>query len=275
MTEISDNNKRKSKIPTLVSSVFLILASVTTGCSNHSGLSDEMVFAAIPAGSFEMGSNRFTDEMPVHTVHIDAFEMLTTEVTQGMWKAVIGTSLEYQTGRSNYDYTIMGKGDEYPMYYVSWNDCHEFLDKLNEMDPGHTYRLPSEAEWEYACGAGSDKAYYWGDSYSEEIVEKFCWYSENSGGKVHPVAQKEPNAWGLYDMSGNLWEWCEDRYHPNYENAPADGSAWSSGTGGLFVFRGGRWFSNISYCRSASREGYGPDRRGGSLGFRIVRVENE
>ncbi len=258
-------------IPLLLLPVVFILS----GCSNHCDLFEEMAFVSIPSGNFEMGSDRFADEMPIHTVQIDSFEMLSTEITQGMWEAVMGTSLEHQTGRTDYDYGIMGKGDDYPMYYVSLNDCHEFINTLNGIDSEHTYRLPSESEWEYACRAGSDTKYYWGDSSSENIVDTYCWYSENSGAKVHPVGQKKPNAWGLYDMSGNLWEWCEDRYSPDYSGAPDDGSVWESGTGGLFVFRGGRWFSNISYCRSASREGYGPNRRGGSLGFRIVRESNE
>lgn len=260
-----------------ISTVVIILFSgfAFLNCSGHYDIFEEMSFVSIPAGSFEMGSDKYADEQPIHTVHIAAFELLATEVTQGMWTAVMGTSLEHQTGRSNYDYGIMGKGNDYPMYYVSLDDCHEFLERLNKLDSNNTYRLPSEAEWEYACRAGTDSRYYWGDDYSEAIVDDYCWYSENSGGKVHPVGEKKPNAWGLYDMSGNLWEWCEDRYHPNYENAPEDGSAWTGGTGGLYVFRGGRWFSGISYCRSASREGYGPGRRGGSLGFRIVRVIDE
>jgi len=252
-----------------------------------------MSFASIPSGSFVMGgASGWGHEEPVHTVHISSFEMMTTEVTQGMWEEVMGTSVTYQMNESEYgEYGLFGEGSDYPMYYVSWNDCQEFIAKLNALDPSHTYRLPSESEWEYACRAGTTTKYYWGDSDSESVMGWYCWYFVNSGNRIlpddtewdfdlllgewgcgaHPVAQKEPNAWGLYDMSGNVWEWCEDRWHSDYNGAPTDGSAWTSGSSSLRVRRGGSWNNDASYCRSANRYSFGPGVSFIGRGFRLSR----
>jgi len=211
-----------------------------------------------------MGSTTgYSDEEPVHTVHISSFEMMTTEVTQGMWESVMGSNPAH-------DY---GVGANYPVYYVSWNDCQEFIAKLNVLDPDHTYRLPSESEWEYACRAGTTTKYYWGDSDSKSVMGRYCWYGEDwNSGSTHPVAQKEPNAWGLYDMSGNVWEWCEDRWHSDYNGAPTDGSAWTSGSSSGRVFRGGSWGNRVaSGCRSAGRNYNSPGYSNSGLGFRLSR----
>jgi formylglycine-generating enzyme required for sulfatase activity len=185
---------------------------------------------------------------------------MTTEVTQGMWEQVMGSN-------PSHDY---GVGDDYPVYNVSWDDCQEFIDRLNEIDPSHTYRLPSEAEWEYACRAGTTSRFYWGDSDSESTMGRYCWYTENSNSSTHPVASKEPNVWGLHDMSGNVWEWCQDRYTSDYDDCPTNGSAYTS-SGSNRVIRGGSWYLFASYCRSAIRLNYSPGSRYDSLGFRVAR----
>ena len=254
-----------------------------------------MEFVSIPSGSFRMGSSSsdVDSERPVHTVYIDEFEMMTTEVTQGMWEEVMGESI-YDLRDATYsicELNVYGVGDNYPVYYVGWNECQEFIDRLNDMDPGHTYRLPSESEWEYACRAGTTSMYYWGDSNAGNVMGRYCWYFINSGNRVlfdsiawdvdlvlgkwgcstHPVAQKLPNAWGLYDMSGNVWEWCEDKWHWNYNGAPTNGSAWTSGSSAVRVFRGGSWINGAHGCRSANRSYLSPGYGYYNLGFRLSR----
>ena len=220
-----------------------------------------MHFVSIPSGSFEMGSSVYSPERPVHTVYIDEFEMMTTEVTQGMWEEVMGSNPSHDKG----------VGSDYPVYYVSWNDCQEFIDRMNDIDPGHTYRLPSESEWEYGCRAGTTTRFYWGDDPDETEIDEYAWWGGNSGSSTHPVAQKQPNAWGLYDMSGNVWEWCEDKWHSNYDGAPTNGSAYTR-SGSSRVRRGGSWYNYFArYCRSAYRYYLSPGYRDYYLGFRLSR----
>jgi formylglycine-generating enzyme required for sulfatase activity len=245
-----------------------------------------MKFVLIPAGEFEMGSppdeeGRYDDEGPVHHVKISKpFYLGIYPVTQMEWKAVMGNNPSYF------------KGDNLPVGNVSWDDVQKFIKKLNEKDNTNKYRLPSEAEWEYAARAGTKTRYSFGDD--ESKLGEYAWYAENSGsrppkkgdfygydqkdwsenkwsGKTHPVGQKEPNKWGLYDMHGNVWEWVQDTYHDSYKGAPIDGSAWEAGVGSARVFRGGGWLNYARGCRSASRFYYDPDRRGGDLGFRLLR----
>jgi len=226
-----------------------------------------MEFIEIPSGSFMMGNppggvfNRGGAERPYHEVHIKSFELLSTVVTQKLWESVMGSNPARDKG----------VGENYPVYNVSWNDCQEFISKLNAIDPAHTYRLPSESEWEYACRAGTTTKYYWGDSASESVMGRYCWYWNNSNSSTHPVAQKEPNAWGLYDMSGNVWEWCEDKWHTSYSGAPTDGSAWTSGSSSYRVYRGGSWRDLASGGRSADRNSYSPGSSYDALGFRLSR----
>jgi formylglycine-generating enzyme required for sulfatase activity len=238
----------------------------------------------IPAGSFMMGSpdterSRASDEGPVHQVTIDYdFYLGETEVTQAQWKAVMGSN-----PASDY-----GVGDDYPVYYVSWDDCQAFIAALNALGQG-TFRLPSEAEWEYACRAGSTARFYFGDSLGcgdgcENCEENkgeilipyrshYMWYSSNSEGVNHPVRQRFSNAFGLYDMAGNALEWCQDSKHADYTGAPNDGSAWEAGGGdGSRVLRGGSWGGVAGVCRSAGRGGFDPSLGDRLVGFRVART---
>ncbi|KAF5430766.1 Formylglycine-generating enzyme, partial [Candidatus Methanophagaceae archaeon] len=198
------------------------------------------------------------DEKPVHKVKIkNPFYLGTYLVTQAEWKAVMG------------DEPSDFKGDDLPVERVSWDKVQEFIKKLNEKEGTDKYRLPSEAEWEYACRAGTTTKYSFGDSESE--LGKYAWYGENSGDKTHPVGQKKPNPWGLYDMHGNVWEWVQDKWHGNYDGAHTDGSARESGDGAYRVVRGGSWFNTARSCRSAIRPYDAPGNRFNTLGFRLLR----
>jgi formylglycine-generating enzyme required for sulfatase activity len=212
----------------------------------------------IPAGRFEMGSlDGNENEQPVHSVAIRTFELGKTEVTQAQWRAVMGSNPSKFRGC-----------DDCPVENVGWNDAKEFLEKLNAKT-AQIYRLPTEAEWEYACRAGSRQEYCGGGS-----PDGLAWSSNNSGGKTHPVAGKQANAFGIYDLSGNVWEWVEDCYHLNYDGAPGDGTAWSAGDCTDRVLRGGSWFSGPEYTRSSNRVGHEVGFRNSNIGFRVARTLN-
>ena len=212
------------------------------------GNSIGMKFTRIPAGEFFMGSEEYEDEKPVHRVKINSpFYLGTYPVTQREWKAVMG------------DNPSKFKSDDLPVEQVSWNQVQEFIEKLNEKEDTDKYRLPSEAEWEYACRAGTTTRYSFGDD--ESKLGDYAWYSDNLGGETHPVGQKKPNPYGLYDMHGNVWEWVRDSWHGSYDGAPADGSAWEGGGG---------WVNNAWICRSADRNHIGPRSRDRDLGFRLL-----
>ncbi len=218
----------------------------------------------IPGGTFQMGCGPKdgeceTDEKPRHRVTVPAFAMAKTEITQGQWKAVMGSAPPELHNKTC--------GDDCPVESVSWNEVQAFIKTLNQQTGGH-YRLPSEAEWEYACRAGQDTLYCGGDD-----VDAVAWYYGNSGFKTHQVAGKKPNDFGLYDMSGNVWEWVQDCYHDRYQGAPGDGSAWDGGANcasGWRVLRGGAFHYDHEFVRCASRYDPDPDYRGSSSGFRVV-----
>lgn len=215
----------------------------------------------IPAGSFDMGSNDGeADEKPVHHVAIAKhFAIGKTEVTQAQWHAVMGSDPSYFTTC----------GDECPVEQVSWDDVQAFIQKLNTKT-GKNYRLPSEAEWEYACRAGNQQEFCGSDN-----GNAVSWTSFNSGSfffnTPHPVATKQANAFGLYDMSGNVWEWVQDTYHDSYTGAPMDGSAWD-GDSSMHVLRGGSWGYDQKFSRAASRSKFGPNYRYYSYGFRLAKT---
>ena len=208
----------------------------------------------IPAGSFLMGSadndeTALDYEMPQHRVNLQEFYLGKYPVTQEQYQAVMGHN------PSNFK-SFFKDTSKNPVEKVSWNDAQEFCRRLSEKT-GKKYRLPSEAEWEYACRAGTQTRYYFGNN--EYQLGEYAWYEENSDSKTHPVGQKKPNNWGLYDLHGNVWEWCEDGWHGNYENAPKDGSSWNDSQRSMRPLRGGSWYSYSGGCRSALRDGFGAD----------------
>ncbi len=220
-----------------------------------------MVFVQLPAGEFLMGSpksedGRKDDEQIPTLTEVQAFEIMTTEVTQAMWFEIMETTPAQQRDLMEPSWPLTAVGENYPMYYISWREVQEFLRRLNECDPGKGYRLPTEVEWEYACRAGTETP-YWNGSTLEDL-NQVGWYDGNADSTIHEVAQLEPNPWGLYDMHGNAYEWCEDVY------MVADGIV-------MHVKRGGDWMGFGRLCRSASRAGYGEDRRAYDVGFRVVR----
>jgi formylglycine-generating enzyme required for sulfatase activity len=213
----------------------------------------------LPAGSFDMGSDSGeANEKPMHRVTIaKSFAIGKTEVTQEQWQAVMSNNPSY----------FSSCGSTCPVEQVSWNDAQSFIQKLNAKT-GKQYRLPSEAEWEYACRAGTQLEYCGGDN-----ADSLAWSSFNSGSYFfntpHPVATKKANAFGLYDMSGNVWEWVEDGYHENYIGAPTDGSSW--GDGSTRVLRGGSWGYDAKLGHAAVRSRFGSNYRYYSYGVRLVR----
>jgi formylglycine-generating enzyme required for sulfatase activity len=271
-----------------------------------------MKLVLIPAGEFFMGSpdldqDAGTEEKPQHRVRITrSFYLGATEVTVGQFRRVVeatGLCTEaeingrgrwvWDRARSMYKadpkYTWHNPGfvqtDRHPVVEVSWNDTIAFCNKLSEREGlkpcykfdgrmqagGEGYRLPTEAEWEYACRAGSTTRYSFGDD--DGSLGEYAWYSGNSGFKTHPVGQKPPNAWGLYDMYGNIWEWCWDWYDGSYygQSSGVDplGPEWSDSR----VYRGGSWMFEPQFARSASRNAEHPGSQADSHGFRVVRVQ--
>ena len=217
----------------------------------------EMV--VLPVGSFEMGSNESGDERPVHRVNVPSFLIGKTEVTQGQWIAVMGSNPS----------SFGSCGDDCPVERVSWNDAQDFALRLSQKT-GKQYRLPSEAEWEYAARAGSNTKWSFGDNESQ--LGDYAWYVSNSQGKSQRVAQKRPNAFGVYDMHGNVWEWTQDCWNANYSGALTNGSAWESGDCSKRVLRGGSWNYGLSHLRSAYRGRDTPDNRYILNGFRLART---
>ena len=224
-----------------------------------SGVAFDMVL--VEGGEFEMGGadeEAYDEEKPVHRVTLSSFYLGKYPVTQSVWTAVMGSNPS--------DF----KGDHRPVENVSWEDAQEFIGKLNDLT-GKPYRLPSEAEWEYAARGGvllEGEGYLYAGS---DKLKQVGWYDENSGSETHEVGLKYPNEFGLYDLSGNVWEWCQDQWHENYKSAPDDGSAWEDrDAGSSRVIRGGSWLDNSGRCRVASRYYFEPAPRLTSLGFRLA-----
>jgi len=247
---------------------------------------------AIPAGSFMMGSTEEDNEKPPHQVTLTAFHIGKYPVTQELFSAVMGNNPSH-----------FKKGDKYPVESVSWDDAQEFCRRLSKMT-GKTYRLPSEAQWEYAARARTQTRYYFGDN--ENQLKEYAWYKDNSNKQTHPVGQKKPNKWGLYDMLGNVWdwyeansnrqtqpvgqkkpnqwglydmlgnawEWCLDDYHPNYNGVPKDGRAWIDNDNRSQskdrILRGGSCHSYSRNCSCFRRFNFNPAGRNYFYGFRVV-----
>jgi formylglycine-generating enzyme required for sulfatase activity len=225
--------------------------SLVLDCGN--GVKLELV--KVVAGSFNMGSNEYDREEPIHRVNLREFFIGKYPVTQAQYQAVIGKN------PSNF------KGSQNPVEEVSCHDAVKFCEELSKRI-GQKVKLPSEAQWEYACRAGSTGKYCFGDDDSK--LGNYAWYDKNSGSKTHPVGEKLANSWGLHDMHGNVWEWCEDVWHENYNGAPTDGSSWLTGGGqNRRALRGGSCGNNDNNCRSASRNWYYAFNCD-DLGFRVV-----
>jgi formylglycine-generating enzyme required for sulfatase activity len=235
------------------------------------GVKLEMI--AIPGGTFLMGSSeneseRRDDESPQHQVTVPSFFMGKYPLTQAQYQAILGSNPSYF------------KGNNRPVETVSWDDAVRFCQKLSQRT-GKNYRLPSEAEWEYACRAGTKTPFSFGDNITTDLVNYNGNYPYKSAPKGKYREQTTdvgtfpptfpPNPFGLYDMHGNVWEWCEDDWHENYIDAPTDGSAWNSQSGSnTKLLRGGSWYSDARYCRSAFRLGDSRDGRSNFFGFRVV-----
>jgi formylglycine-generating enzyme required for sulfatase activity len=211
----------------------------------------------IPAGSFMMGSNDYANEKKPHQVTLKAFQMSKYPITQKQYRLVMGTNPSSFQGDENC-----------PVENLSWHDAVKFCEELSKRI-GQKVKLPTEAQWEYACRAGSTGKYCFGDDDSK--LGNYAWYDKNSGSRTHPVGEKLANSWGLHDMHGNVWEWCEDVWHENYNGAPTDGSAWlTGGEQNRRALRGGSWFDNVINCRSANRDWNVADDRDNDVGFRVV-----
>ena len=221
----------------------------------------------IEPGSFMMGSplnevGRYDDEVQHRVELTEGIWLGDTPVTQALWQAVVGTN------------PSRFKGSDNPVESVSWFDCEQFVQRLNERVDGLDARLPTEAEWEYACRAGTTTATWIGDLHKGEdvrapLLDSIAWYSGNAGGSTHPVAQKAANPWGLYDMLGNVYEWCADwkaAYPSNTVRDPV-GPAQRADR----VLRGGSWFSSARYVRASYREADSPDYRDALIGLRLAR----
>lgn len=241
-----------------------------------------MEFVSIPAGSFLIGSPESdgearTFEKPQHRVIITKpFRLGRYEVTQAQWERVMGSN-PYSLDRSNPFYRLPGMADritrpDHPAT-VSWNDAQAFIARLNEREGGQRYRLPTEAEWEYAARAGTTTRYSFGDD--GRLLGEHAWFGEDfASGGTHPAGRKKPNAWGLHDIHGNAWEWVNDWFDPEYyaRSPPTDPQGPESGS--KRVVRGGSWHATATSWRTAFRRDYDPDYRGISIGFRVLREDD-
>ena len=215
----------------------------------------------------EQGGDCGSDEQNVRRVTVDGFYIGMLEVTQSQWEKVVGTSIYQQwTKAGNSGSPTRGVGPDYPMYCVSWDEAMEFC-RLLSNKTGRTYTLPTEAQWEYAARGGNknEGAKYAGSN----MIDAVAWYTDNSGSSTHIVGSKRANALGIYDMSGNVWEWCKDWYASSYVSYDTNNPVGPS-SGSDRVFRGGSWINSASYCRVAYRSNYSPGDRGSALGFRVV-----
>ncbi len=226
---------------------------------------------ALPAGTLQMGSAPVAtaglseealkyagefEEQPQHAVRLRAFAIGTYEVTQAEWVAIMGAN------------PSSVQGERLPVENVSWEDAQEFARRLSERT-GQRYRLPTEAEWEYAARGGSAQTFPFGDD--AVLLPRHAWFRANADGHSHPVGSREPNAFGLYDMLGNVWERTEDCWRAHYDDAPVDGSARSDGDCDLRVVRGGSWVNLPQFLRPAARFRYSTRSRYDFVGLRIAR----
>ena len=258
ITEVSYSNgvsSNKNKVEEELAKI--TEASYSKGILTVNGIKYNMV--RVEGCTFRMGATSEQDcdaydiEEPVHSVTLSSYYIGKTEVTQALWKAVMGSN------------PSKFKGENLPVENVSWDDCQVFVRKLNSLT-GQNFRLPTEAEWEFACRGGNNSLGY---KYSgSDNIDNVAWFDCNSGRKTHFVATKSPNELGIYDMSGNVWEWCSDWYDKYSSGAQANPKGPESGSGR--VIRGGSWFSYASRCRSSNRNVNYPTYRNNYLGLRLA-----
>jgi formylglycine-generating enzyme required for sulfatase activity len=229
-----------------------------------------MKLVLIPKGTFMMGSpksdeGRQWDETQHEVTISKDYYLGVYEVTQAQYEKVMGKNPSYFQGAK-----VGNENADLPVENVSWDDTVEFCKKLSDLPEekkaGRVYRLPTEAEWEYACRAGGVTAFSFGES--SESLGDYAWFDENSRRQTHPVGQKKPNAWGLYDLHGNVWEWCSDRYGEYPQGAVSDPTGPKGGSGR--VYRGGSWHYVAAFCRSAIRGRLAPSYRDYNFGFRVA-----
>ena len=234
------------------------------------GVNMKMIW--VEGGDFLMGctseqSDCDSDEQNVRRVTVDGFYIGMLEVTQSQWEKVVGTSIYQQWTKADISGSpSRGVGPDYPMYCVSWDEAMEFC-RLLSNKTGRTYTLPTEAQWEYAARGGNknEGAKYAGSN----MIDAVAWYSENSGSSTHIVGSKRANALGIYDMSGNVWDWCKDWYANSYVSYDTNNPVGPS-SGSSRVVRGGSWDYTASFCRVANRNYISPGNRDYNLGFRVV-----
>jgi len=226
--------------------------------------------------STEQGRDCNEDELPLHSVTVGSFYIGKYPITQKQWQLLMGDAVEKPHGQGNENSPVYGEGGEYhpygygegddfPRYYVSWEEAQEFIRRLNGAT-GKNYRLPTEAEWEFAA-RGGDKSKGYKYSGSDNLSD-VAWFGENSGDKTHSVGTKAPNELEIFDMSGNVWEWCCDWYGVYSDSAQTDPAGSSSGS--ARVFRGGSWGCDAKSCRVSHRDDGTPTPRCGDLGLRVV-----
>ena len=214
-------------------------------------LINNMVY--VSGGTFIMGGDESSDQTPTHSVTLSSYYICKYEVTQALWRAVMGSN------------PSKFKGDNLPVEQVSWNDCQTFINRLNSYT-GRNFRLPTEAEWEFAARGGNYSRHY---KYSgSNYISDVAWYCDNSGNRTHPVSTKQANELGLYDMSGNVWEWCSDWYGSYSSYSQSNPTGATSGFGR--VERGGNWCGLARYCCSSHRSYYAPGNSFDDLGLRLV-----
>lgn len=218
-----------------------------------------MTLVAVPAGTFVMGGGADADptEQPARQVSVAPFYIGAHEVTQAQWAAVMGEN------------PSKFKDPRRPVEQVSWLDVQAFIQELNRREGTSAYRLPTEAEWEYATRAGSTARYHFGDDPAQ--LDRYAWFGGAAGAGTRAVGRKNPNAWGLYDVHGNVWEWVQDCWHDNYRGAPLNAGVFPGGDCSLHVVRGGAWDSDADYVRSAVRGSLETGLFDTNVGFRIVR----
>lgn len=226
----------------------------------------DLEMVVIASGSFLMGSGVASHESPIHKVNIQGFQMGKFAITQQQWRTV-ACNFEWSKIVLPPDPSFF-KGNQHPVERITWHEATEFCDRLT-LKFGRTFRLPTEAEWEYACRAGSTSPFFFDDTKDE--IGDYAWYNENAAHHTHPVGQKRPNPWGLYDIIGNSWEWCQDNWHRTYDDAPQDGSAWlEQSVNECKLLRGASWNAFPGACRSTPRNRMHPNYRAFYYGLRVI-----